>query len=82
MSQHDIYDEYKGLRLWNYMTCDKDEEGRETWRIRVEVMRLNEVVIPAVDGDLTYTDRGLAQLGGRVLGIKLVDGAKALAHMG
>jgi hypothetical protein len=30
MTQHDIYDEYKGLRLWNYLTCEKDAEERET----------------------------------------------------
>ncbi len=75
MTQHDIYDEYKGLRLWNYMTCEKDEEGRETWRIRVEVKRGDEVVIPAVDGDQTYVDRGYAQIAGKALGIRLVDEA-------
>ncbi len=73
MSQHDIYDEYKGLRVWNYLNCEKDADGRETWRIRVEVKRIDEVVIPAVDGDCTYVDRGLAQVAGRELGARLVD---------
>lgn len=73
VSHHNIYDEYKGLRLWNYLTCEKDADGGETWRIRVEVKRIDEVVIPAVDGDRTYVDRGLAQVAGRELGARLVD---------
>lgn len=73
MTQHDIYDEYKGLRLWNYMTCEKDSEDRETWRIRVEVKRGIEVLLPAVDGQQTYVDRGYAQIAGKELGMKLVD---------
>ena len=43
MTQHDIYDEYKGLRLWSYLTCEKDADGRETWRIRVEVKCIDEL---------------------------------------
>lgn len=73
MTQHDIYDEYKGLRIWNYLTCEKDAGSRETWRIRVEVKRIDEIVIPAVDGDRTYVDRGLAQMAGRELAARLVD---------
>lgn len=76
MTQHDIYDEYKGLRLWNYMTCEKTEDGRETWRIRVEVRRgRDEVVIPAVEPDETFVDRMYAQNAGRELGMRLVDEA-------
>lgn len=33
MTKHDIYDEHEGFRLWNYMTCKKDDEGQEVWRI-------------------------------------------------
>ncbi|WP_050999724.1 hypothetical protein [Pseudomonas chlororaphis] len=56
----------------NYMECEKDEEGRETWRINVEVKRGGEVVVPVVAGDRTFADRGLAQVAGRELGAKLV----------
>ena len=72
MTKHDIYDEHEGFQLWNYMECEKDEEGRETWRISVEVKRAGEVVMPVVAGDRTYVDRGLAQVAGRELGAKLV----------
>lgn len=72
MTKHDIYDEYEGFRLWNYMECDKVEDGRETWRINVEVRRVDEVVIPVVAGDRTFPDRGLAQVAGRELGAKLI----------
>ncbi|WP_109514713.1 hypothetical protein [Pseudomonas ovata] len=76
MPQHNIYDEYKGLRLWNYMTCEKDEEGREVWQIKVEVRRgRDEVVIPAVEPEQTYVDRMYAQSAGRELGKRLVDEA-------
>ncbi|EIM14007.1 hypothetical protein PchlO6_2102 [Pseudomonas chlororaphis O6] len=54
------------------MECEKDEEGRETWRINVEVKRGGEVVVPVVAGDRTFADRGLAQVAGRELGAKLV----------
>ena len=47
------------------MECDKDEEGRETWRINVEVKRSGEIVVPVVAGDRTYLDRGLPQVSGR-----------------
>src|SRR5476651_753682 len=60
MTKHDIYDEHEGFQLWNYMECDKDDEGRETWRINVEVKRDGAVVVPVVAGDQTYPDRGLA----------------------
>lgn len=73
MTQHDIYDEYKGLRIWNYLTCEKDAQERETWHIRVEVKRIDEVVVPAVAGNRTYVDRGLAQVAGRELGARLID---------
>ena len=72
MTKHDIYDGHEGFQLWNYMECEKDEEGRETWRINVEVKRGGEVVVPVVAGDRTYVDRGLAQAAGRELGAKLV----------
>ncbi len=72
MTKHDIYDELEGFQLWNYMECEKDEEGRETWRINVEVKRGGEVVVPVVAGDRTFPDRGLAQVAGRELGAKLV----------
>ena len=49
----------------------KHDEGRETWRINVEVKRGGEVVVPVVAGDRTYVDRGLAQVAGRELGAKL-----------
>lgn len=65
MIKHDIYDEIEGFQVWSYMGCDKDEEGRETWRINVEVKRGGELVVPVVAGDRTYVDRGLAQLAGR-----------------
>lgn len=29
MTKHDIYDELEGFQLWNYMECEKDEDGRE-----------------------------------------------------
>lgn len=61
MTKHDIYDDIEGFQVWNYMECDKDEEGRETWRINVEVKRGGEVVVPVVAGDRTYVDRGLAR---------------------
>ena len=72
MTKHDIYDEHEGFQLWNYMECEKDEEGRETWRINVEVKRGGEVVVPVVAVDRTYVDRGLAQVAGRELGATLV----------
>ena len=68
MTKHDIYDEIEGFQVWNYMECDKDEEGRETWRINVEVKRGGEVVVPVVGGDRAYAGRGLLQLAGRVAG--------------
>lgn len=49
MTKHGIYDEHEGFRLWIYMTCKKDNEGQEVWRIKVEVTRVDEVVIPVVD---------------------------------
>ncbi len=55
------------------MECDKDNEGRENWLINVDVKRGGEVVVPVVVGDLTYVERGLAQIAGRVLGAKLVE---------
>ncbi len=75
MSKHDIYDEIEGFQVWNYMECDKDEEGRETWRINVEVKRGGEVVVPVVADDRTYVDRGLAQVAGREVGTRLIAGA-------
>lgn len=75
MTNHDIYDEIEGFQVWNYMECDKDEEGRETWRINVEVKRGGEVVVPVVAGDRTYVDRGLAQVAGREVGARLIAGA-------
>lgn len=75
MTEHHIYDEYKGFRMWNYMTCEKNEDGRETWRINVEIKRGEEIVIPVVAGTETYVDRGYAQKAGKELGIKLVDEA-------
>ncbi|MCS3467146.1 hypothetical protein M2401_000867 [Pseudomonas sp. JUb42] len=76
MTQHNIYDEYKGLRLWNYMTCERDEENREVWQITVEVRRgRDEVVIPAVEQGQTYVDRMYAQAAGREIGKRLVDEA-------
>lgn len=72
MTKHDIYDEHEGFRLWNYMTCKKDDEGQEVWRINVEVKRIDEVVIPVVAGDQTFPDRGLAQVAGRELGARMV----------
>jgi len=71
MTKHDIYDEHEGFQLWNYMECDKDDEGRETWRINVEVKRDGAVVVPVIAGERTYVDRGLAQVAGRELGAKL-----------
>ncbi|MBJ2320624.1 hypothetical protein JFT37_19110 [Pseudomonas fluorescens] len=68
MTKHDIYDEIEGFQVWNYMECVTDDEGRETWRINVEVRRGIEVVVPVVAGDRTYADRGLAQVAGRVTG--------------
>lgn len=73
MTKHDIYDEYEGFQLWNYMECEKSEEGRETWRINVEVKRGGEVVVPVIAGDRTFADRGLAQAAGRELGAKLIS---------
>lgn len=70
MTKHDIYDEIEGFQVWNYMECDRDEEGRETWRINVEVKRGSEVVVPVVAGDRTYADRGLAQAAGREVGAR------------
>ncbi|AJO77765.1 hypothetical protein [Pseudomonas sp. MRSN 12121] len=73
MTRHDIYDEIDGFQVWNYMECDRDEDGRETaWRINVEIKRSGEVVVPVVAGDRTYADRGLAQVAGRELGAKLI----------
>jgi hypothetical protein len=77
MTKHDIYDDFQGYQLWNYMECEKDEEGRETWRINVEVKRGGEVVVPVVAGDRTFPDRGLAQVAGRELGEKLLAGRSA-----
>ena len=48
MTKHDIYDEIEGFQVWKYMECDKDDEGRETWRINVEIKRAGEVVVPVV----------------------------------
>ncbi|WP_274610006.1 hypothetical protein [Pseudomonas sp. TH39(2020)] len=39
MTKHDIYDEYEGFRLWNYMECETLESGQEVWRINIEVTR-------------------------------------------
>jgi hypothetical protein len=75
MTEHRIYDVYKDLRMWNYMTCEKNEAGRETWRINVEIKRGEEVLIPVVPGTETYVDRGYAQIAGKALGMKLVDEA-------
>ncbi|MEX5583623.1 hypothetical protein [Pseudomonas lurida] len=75
MAKHDIYDEIEGFQVWNYMECDKDDEGRETWRINVEVKRGSEVVVPVVPVDRTYVDRGLAQVAGREVGTTLISGA-------
>ncbi|WP_338501001.1 hypothetical protein VRB50_14595 [Pseudomonas poae] len=75
MTKHDIYDEIEGLQVWNYMECDKDDEGRETWRINVEVKRGGEVVVPVVACDRTYVDRGLAQVAGREVGTRMIAGA-------
>lgn len=75
MTEHRIYDVYKGLRMWNYMTCEKNEASRETWRINVEIKRGEEVLIPVVAGTETYVDRGYAQIAGKALGMKLVDDA-------
>ena len=72
MTKHDIYDEIEGFQVWNYMECDKDVEGRETWRINVEVKRGGEVVLKVIPGDRTYVDRGLAQVAGREVGAKLI----------
>lgn len=49
-----------------------DKEGRETWRINVEVKRGGEVVVPVVAGDRTYVDRGLAQASGSEVGARLI----------
>ena len=73
MTKPDIYDEIEGFPVWNYMECDKDEEGRETWRINVEVKRGVEVVVSVVAGDRTYVDRGLAQMAGREFGARLIS---------
>lgn len=54
------------------MECDRDEEGRETWRINVDVKRGGEVVMLVVAGDRTYVDRGLAQVAGREVGARLI----------
>ena len=27
MTKHDIYDDIEGFQVWNYMECDKDDEG-------------------------------------------------------
>lgn len=72
MTKHDIYDEIEGFQVWNYMERDKDEEGRETWRINVEVKRGGEVVVLVVASYRTYVDRGLAQVAGRELGARLI----------
>lgn len=75
MTKHEIYDETEGYQVWNYMECDKDHEGRETWRINVEIKRTGEVVVPVVAGERTYVDRGLAQVAGREVGARLIAGA-------
>jgi len=75
MTKHDIHDEIEGFQVWNYMECDKDEEGLETWRINVEVKRGGEMVVPVVAGDRTYVDRGLAQVAGRKVGARLIADA-------
>jgi hypothetical protein len=72
MTEHRIYDVYQGFRMWNYMTCEKNEEGRETWRTNVEIKRGEEVVIPVAAGTQTYVDRGYAQIAGKALGMKLI----------
>lgn len=74
MTKHDIYDDIEGFQVWNYMECDKDEEGRENWRINVAIKRGGEVVVPVVAGDRTYVDRGLAQVAGRETGTRLIAG--------
>jgi hypothetical protein len=73
MTEHRIYDVYQGFRIRNYMTCEKNDDGRETWRINVEIKRGEEVVIPVVAGTQTYVDRGYAQIAGKALGMKLID---------
>lgn len=72
MTKHDIYDDIEGFQVWNYMECDKDDEGRETWRINVEVKRGGEVVVPVAAGDRAYVGRGLAQVAGREVGARLI----------
>lgn len=46
--------------------------GRETRSINVEVTRGGEAVVPVVAGDRTYVERGLAQVAGRELGVRLI----------
>lgn len=72
MTKHDIYDEIEGFQVWNYMERDKDDEGRETWRINVEVKRGGKVVVPVVAGNRTYVDRSLAQVAGRGVGGRMI----------
>ena len=74
MTKHDIYDDIEGFQVWNYMECDKDEEGRETWSVNVEMKRGGEVVVRIVAGDQTYVDRNLAQVAGREVGARLISG--------
>ncbi|MGF6455281.1 hypothetical protein [Pseudomonas frederiksbergensis] len=54
VTKHEIYNEHEGFRLWNYITCKKDDEGQEVWRINIEVKRVDEVVISVVAGDQTF----------------------------
>ncbi|EPL16033.1 hypothetical protein CF161_00940 [Pseudomonas sp. CF161] len=35
MIKHGIYDGNEGFQLWNYMVCEKVEQGREAWRLNV-----------------------------------------------
>ncbi|MPQ68297.1 MULTISPECIES: hypothetical protein [unclassified Pseudomonas] len=71
MTKHGIYDEHEGFQLWNYMECEKDGKGRETWRIKVEMELDGAVVVPVVAGGRTFPNHGLAQVAGRQLGAKL-----------
>ena len=73
MTKHDIYDEIEGFQVWNYLECEKDNGGRDTWRINVEVKRGGKVVVPVVAGVRTYVDRGLAQVAGREVGARLIS---------
>lgn len=74
MTEHRIYDVYQGFRMWNYMTCEKNEDGRETWKINVEI-KWRRGCYSSRCRYATYADRGYAQIAGKALGRKLIDEA-------